>query len=610
MSNIVARDAVLPLKSDSYAAFDPVSLKELFKKRLNDSGIFTEQNHEGSNLAVLNDFISMAFGSLLFYLNRTSTEGMFTEADIYENMNRIVKLVDYNPQGYHASNLSFSVSASNSIPVGAYTIPRYSYINVVGDINYSLTKDVSFVKTTTGLEYLQEPSLQQLLYQGKFREHPTITASGEAGEIVYLVTDSGTKVDHFNIHVYIQESGKTTWEQWQETQSLYLENANSKKYEIRFNENERYELKFGDGINGVQLNSGDKIAIFYLATLGEEGEVGANALQGNSIIPFNSKNYSSMLSSVSITNNTLADNLFSYLSFNNAYPSTYASNPETVDQIRKNAPKTYRSQYRLVTQDDFTSYVKTNFYNILQDAITVDNDTFINGYMKRIYDYGILDPSRESRILFNQVQFADACNFNNAYIFAVPRQINGSLFNSYLTPAQKSLILNTINNSKIKIHTVEPIISDPIYISFDLGVPLYGQNVTKADIGTCELVIEKDPKMRVSNSAIINEISNIITEYFSRSNMTLGKSIDLYDLNNKILNVPGVQSFRTQRIDNANVSIDGLGLIAWSPIYGLPRFVSSRTNLDFFEFGYLQAGIASKIRVLETPASLSRTISY
>jgi len=84
MSNIIQRDAVLPLKSDSYAAFDPVSLKDLFKKRLNDSGIFTEQNNEGSNLAVLNDFVSMAFGSLLFYLNRSSTEGMFTEADIYE----------------------------------------------------------------------------------------------------------------------------------------------------------------------------------------------------------------------------------------------------------------------------------------------------------------------------------------------------------------------------------------------------------------------------------------------------------------------------------------------------------------------------------------------
>jgi len=610
MSNIIQRDAVLPLKSDSYAAFDPVSLKDLFKKRLNDSGIFTEQNNEGSNLAVLNDFVSMAFGSLLFYLNRSSTEGMFTEADIYENMNRIVKLNDYNPQGYHAANLSFSVSATADIPIGAYTIPRYSYINVVGDINYTFPKDISFVKSVSGIEFLQEPSTQQLLYQGKFREHPTITAVGESNELIYLITDSGTKVDHFNIHVYIQPSGTSTWELWEPTSSLYLENANSKRYEIRFNENERYELKFGDGINGVQLTAGDKIAIFYLSTLAQEGEVGAGALLNSDLVAFNSKNYSSILSNVTITNNSLPLTYYGYLLFNNAYPSTYASDPESVEQIRKNAPKTYRSQYRLVTPDDFTSYVKTNFYNIIQDAVVVDNDTFVNGYMKKIYDYGILDPSRESRILFNQINFADACNFNNAYIIAVPRQVTGSLYTSYLTTSQKRLILNTINNSKTKIHTVEPVIMDPIYMAFDVGIPLYGNQISMADLGTAELVIQKDPNLRVNNASIVENVAEIIAEYFARNNMSLGKSIDLYEINNQILGVPGVLSFRTQRIDTPTISIEGLGLVSYSPVYGLPSFISARSNLSFFEFGYLVPNITSKIRVLETAANLSRSVPY
>jgi len=610
MSNIIQRDAILPLKSDSYAAFDPVSLKDLFKKRLNESGLFTQQNHEGSNLAVLNDFISMAFGSLLFYLNRTSTEGMFSEADIYENMNRIVKLNDYNPQGYHSANLGFSLSANPSIPVGAYTIPRYSYINVVGDIHYSFTKDVSFVKSVSGFEFLEEPSVQQLLYQGKFREHPTIEATGEANEIVYLITDSGTKVDHFNIHVYVQQSGTTQWTLWEQTPSLYLENTNSKKYEIRFNENERYELKFGDGVNGVQLNSGDKIAIIYLSTLGQEGEVGALALGDGRLVPFNSKNYQSILSSTLQTNSVLSDSLYTGLLFDNAYPSTYSSEPETVDQIRKNAPKAYRSQYRLVTQDDFTTYVNTNFYNILQDAVVVDNDTFVNSYMKRIYEYGVLDPSRESRVLFNQVMFADACNFNNAYIFAVPRQITGSSYTSYLTPAQKRLVLNTIQNSKIKVHTVEPVMADPIYITFDVGVPLYGQDITMSDIGTSEIVVNKNPDVRVSNASIINGITAIIEDYFARKNMKLGKSIDIYDLNNQILAVPGVGSIRTQRTDNPNISVEGLGLVAWSMVYGLPRFVTSRLNLEFFEFGYFQSGVSTKIRINETASNLSRAIQY
>ena len=92
--------------------------------------------------------------------------------------------------------------------------------------------------------------------------------------------------------------------------------------------------------------------------------------------------------------------------------------------------------------------------------------------------------------------------------------------------------------------------------------------------------------------------------------MKLGKSIDIYDLNNQILAVPGVGSIRTQRTDNPNISVEGLGLVAWSMVYGLPRFVTSRLNLEFFEFGYFQSGVSTKIRINETASNLSRAIQY
>lgn len=592
----IQRDAILPLKSDAYASFDPLSLKEYFKQRLNQSGIFTEQNTEGSNLAVLNDFMSMAFGSLLFYLNRASTDGMFTETDIYENMNRIVKLNDYNPQGYHSASLNFSLSATADLSPGVYVIPKYSYVNVVGDINYSFATDVTIVKSTTGAEFLSDTSTQQLLYQGKFREYPLITANGDSNELLFLIPDSETKIDHFNIHVYVKRNGETTWERWQETPSHYLEKPTAKKYEIRFNENQRYELKFGDDINSAKLNTGDQVSIFYLSTLAEQGEVGAGALNGASLIPFNSLTYSDIIANLN-TSVVLADSQYAYLEFGNNFSSTYSSVPETVEQIRKNAPKAYRSQYRLVTAEDFTNFVKTNFANIIQDAVVVDNDAYLNGYMKRMYDYGIMDPSRESRALLNQVQFADACNFNNAYIFVVPKQINNSTYNSYLTIAQKQLILNTIANSKAKVHTVEPIIMDPVYIAFDIGVPMSDANVQLSDSGNAELIITKDRFSRVDNSSIINRINNIITDYFSRKNMTLGASIDILELNRQILAIDGVSSFRTRRTDDPNIFVEGLCFISSSEVYGTPTKISSRFNLESFEFAYLKQAPFPKIKI-------------
>ena len=115
------------LSRDSYTAFDAKSLKELIQTRLNQGEVFTDQNFEGSNMSSIIDVIAYSYHLLLFYLNQTSAESMFTDTSIYENMNRIVKIIDYKPKGYQTSLLSFDMTASSQLPIDAYTIKRYSY---------------------------------------------------------------------------------------------------------------------------------------------------------------------------------------------------------------------------------------------------------------------------------------------------------------------------------------------------------------------------------------------------------------------------------------------------------------------------------------------------
>ena len=87
------------LTTDAYAAFDALSLKNLIKDRLNTTSLFTSQNYEGSNVSSVIDIIAYSYHVLLFYLNQTATESMFSESELYENMNRIVKSLDYKPVG-------------------------------------------------------------------------------------------------------------------------------------------------------------------------------------------------------------------------------------------------------------------------------------------------------------------------------------------------------------------------------------------------------------------------------------------------------------------------------------------------------------------------------
>ena len=97
------------LPTTAYTAFDALSLKNLIKDRLNQKSFFTDQNYEGSNLSSMIDVVAYSYHVLLFYLNQTSSESTFTETELYENINRIVKIIDYKPVGQQSANLSFKI---------------------------------------------------------------------------------------------------------------------------------------------------------------------------------------------------------------------------------------------------------------------------------------------------------------------------------------------------------------------------------------------------------------------------------------------------------------------------------------------------------------------
>ena len=265
------------LPRNAYTAFDATSLKALIKQRLSENTTFTGQNYEASNMSGLIDVIAYSYHVLLFYLNQTATESMFSESELYENMNRIVKSIDYKPVGYQSSVLTFEATGNASLPANTYTIPRYSFFNV-GGIYFTIKSDTTFTKTVDGVSKLSDLGTKNLLYQGRFREYPIVTAFGEDFETVLVAPGDNIVIDHFNIDVYVQDVDTGKWSEWERTTSLYLEKSVAKKYEVRLNEHKRYELKFGNDNTGKKLNTGDNLAIYYLQSDGAKGQIGPNTI--------------------------------------------------------------------------------------------------------------------------------------------------------------------------------------------------------------------------------------------------------------------------------------------------------------------------------------------
>lgn len=570
-----------------YVAFDAISLRELIINRLNEQQVFTDQNYIGSNLAAIIDIVAYAYHTLIYYLNKTSTETMFSEAQLYENINRIVKLIDYSPIGYQTSTLSFTCSALQNIPAGTYTIPRYSNV-ITNNIPFSFNEDITFVKTTNIDESLNELAQQKLLYQGYYEEYPIQTAAGENNEIVILNTTEN--IDHFNIDVYVKPVLTKTWEQFESTPNLLLESSNAKKYEIRLNGNKKYEIKFGNDINGIKLKTGDQIAVYYLRSSGKDGEIGPNALNNRYTLGlYNSIQFRSILNDV-INNNqyNLLDNTYTKsIVFNNTANSTPAKDIETIEEIRKTAPKKYRSQYRLVTANDYEVFVKTNFANLLLDVKCINNLDYISGYLKYFYDIGLTAPANNQLSLYNQVLFADACNFNNIYLIVIPRSLSNT--SNFLLPSQKQLIASSLQQNKTA--TTEIVFVDPIYKAVSFGG---GDAFTDIDPATdyvfYELEVVKQPTSSRNDIAILEDVKKVFTTYFSNQKSNLGQKIDISALTQQILNIPGVQTFYTVRNDSTVTRTEGLTLFVWNPAYpdNDKKVITSNLNLQYFEYPYFE----------------------
>ena len=575
------------IPKEGYVAFDAMSLRQLILDRLNKQNVFTDQNFVGSNLASIIDIVAYSYNTLIYYLNRTASESMFTEAQIYENINRIVKILDYNPLGYQTSTLSISATV-DTLAKDIYTIPRYSSVSVNG-ISFSFNEEITFIKSLSATsEVLDDVNTQKLMYQGNYREYNPYTATGENGEFVLLNVSTNTIIDHFNIDVYVKPINTGKWKQYSKTVSLYLENSSEEKYEIRLNSDKQYEITFGDDINGRKLQEGDQVAIYYLESSGESGVIGQNAFKKTALsAPSGLTNYSDIMADVLDNRyfNILNGNDISKIKISNITASTPTQSEETPDQIRKSAPSSFRSQYRLVNEEDYTSFIRTNFSNLIADVKVVNNWVYTTEYLQYYYNVGLTDPALHGRALFNQIQFADSCNFNNVYFIIVPKTTDNKTL-SYLLPAQKELISTTVQD--LKCLTTEVSYIDPIYKAIALGIYSVGKDFNVSDESNAKLFIKRKTSSRRDDKSIINDVVNILKTYFSKSNLSLGQIVDVKLLSQQIFEVDGVETFYTGRVDDDTL-FEGLSLFVWNPDYPVADKTQTANNISLksFEYPYL-----------------------
>lgn len=650
--------------STDFLRFNAYSIKDLITRKLTENSKFTDQIYEGSNLAILVDIVSYMFQCLSYSLNNAASESMFSDTIIYENINRLVKFIGYNPSGITTSTARFFFDNTHKTPGstslgGKYRqklILKYSAIDS-GKIDSN--GNPVFYSTIAQRDVTDDPNYEVQLYNGKWKYYSTtIIASGTPFE-TFTLTGLGSYINNQQyvanggIDVYIQRvnpiSGTTTIIQYAKTLDELFVNSNpsanekyseiyksdKKVFSLRLNEAKTYELKFGDGIIAESLEKGDIVHMFYLDTNGLDGGLTPDEYSGNATFKHDpaffgistslyNKIFMESAISKSITNESKEMEELGYPKLKMLNPSTAPKAEEDTAGIRQNAPNWFKTGNRLITRDDFVYYIKNRHRDEVIDCVCQNNSEYISTFFKWLYNIGLSKHNSASYYLNQNTLIrhdyisADPADSNNIYLWTKLNMVNVSNVRvDYIEDLQQ-----------IKALTIEPVFLQPIEVNFALcaAPEEKAKNYLKTDAfdETNETYIE----ITLSNNSIyINsviqiEIESLINKYFSPTKLTLGMKVDYNDLTTQILAINGVERIRTiyaptgEPSYSPNIRIfEGLCFATWSSGYievGDDLDVSNSTRqLEVFQFPSLYTkSLTNKIKVIKKSISNSTRVQY
>jgi hypothetical protein len=537
---------------EEYLKFNVGSVNELIKQKLEPQ--FPDVAYKGSSANIMAETISSVFSMLVYQLNRTASNSTFSKTDSLTSLIEQTKLLGYNPVGYQSSSMFVNIFPTNGFDIRSYTIPRYSYINTTLG-KFSTTEDLEF-------SYSGSPDIALLddivLKGGQWVEYPLLVGDGAPNQRITITNDIGKLIDHNSINVYIKDTDNNgKWEEWNQVDSLFLSSGFDKDFEARLNTTGTYDLTFGDGVNGCYIPDGASIAIYYMSIITPDIDetISSNTVSEN-LVRFSTDRINEILLDIVDVDKTYVLGVTSGAFFvENTSASTAYSEPEDLIDIRRNAPVAFQTQNRLVTAEDYRSFVINNFSDFISDVVVLSNSEFVDGYMQYYYEQGLENPLLESRALYNQIEYADACNFNNVYVFLIPKSGN------YVSDIQKKLIIDSIEKTKTLTTSVVP--SDPIYINFGIATPTTA--ITEGDLNTSTLQITKSSNSNRSDDDIRTTVYNTIVNYFDERSALFSNTVDTvdtYELNALLLNISGVQAVHTL---NDNISNTGLQLYQFNP---------------------------------------------
>jgi hypothetical protein len=327
----------------NFTSLDFDQIKTSIRDYLRANSNFTDYDFEGSNLSTLIDVLAYNTYISSYNANMISNEVFIDSATLRENVVSLARNIGYVPHSRSASkaNISFFVDTT-SFSTNPITLTLKNGVVCTTNLRFGnqsfsfiIPQDIT-VPVVNGIALFENIDI----YEGTFIVN-NFTVDLSNPNQRFILNNANIDVDSIKVFVRDTESS-TIRSTYNISKNLFDINSESKIFFIQEIEDQRYELIFGDGVFGKKLENLNYIEISYNVTSG-------SSANGVSSFNFNGR--------IVDNNNRVVTNGISLITANSSSQS--GREIESVESIKKYAPRKYSTQNRAVTATDYETIIPT-----------------------------------------------------------------------------------------------------------------------------------------------------------------------------------------------------------------------------------------------------------
>ena len=337
----------MPLANYTNLDFDQV--KTTLKDYLKSNSNFTDYDFEGSNLSTILDVLAYNTYISSYNANMVANEVFIDTATLRENIVALARNIGYVPRSKKSSRatVSFFVDTSNISPTPAtITLHKGIVATTTGSFGnqsktFCILDDIS-VPVFNNIASFNDISI----YEGTLLSS-NFTYSTRIPNQKFILPNSGVDTSLISVTVKNNENSSASTK-YSNQDSLFDIGGQSKTYFLQEISDERYEIFFGDNIFGKALEEGNYITANYIVSDGDSGN-GISSFQFSGRLAYtrNAQTYT-VTSGISLLTTGLT--------------SSGGDTIESVESIRRYAPRIYAAQNRALTAGDYETLIPAKIY--------------------------------------------------------------------------------------------------------------------------------------------------------------------------------------------------------------------------------------------------------